>query len=130
MTGSPSLGARADQTPGLATGVTPLGGALVVLAVATFPFILCVICGLLSGCGAAPRPGTQRALAVGAGALGHGIVHAAYRCPDGAQECRDSVAIGLVVAGGLALVAGSMAWLDDAPAGAAPGTPHPLETED
>ena len=128
MTGSPSLGARADQTPGLATGVTPLGGALVVLATATFPFVLCVICGLLSGCGAAPA--TQRAFAVSAGALGQGIVHAAYRCPDGAQECRDSVAIGLVVAGGLALVAGSMAWLDEAPAGAAPGTLHPLETED
>jgi hypothetical protein len=92
--------------------VTALGPARRVLGLATFA---AVSAAALGGCGGS-APSTDRAIAVAAGALGHGVVHAAYRCPDGAEACRDSVAIGLVVAGGLALVAGSMAWLDETPA--------------
>ena len=112
MTGPFSLRAESNRTRGRAADVTALGPARRVLGLATFFAV--APAAALGGCGGA-APSTDRAIAVAAGALGHGVVHAAYRCPDGAEQCRDSVVIGLVVAGGLALVAGSMAWLDETP---------------
>jgi hypothetical protein len=79
-----------------------MGRALAVVALA----------GLLAGCGA-QQPSTVRAIAVAAGAFGTGAATAAQTCNARTwDECRHVALTGLIIAAGVALSAGAVAFLE------------------
>lgn len=72
---------------------------------------LVALAGLLAGCGA-QRPSTVRAFAVAAGAFGTGAATAAQTCNARSwEECRHVALTGLIIAAGVALSAGAVAFL-------------------